>query len=74
MILSNYNFKKSVSEKYLSVITEKSLDKLRNLNSSQVLCLNDCIKDVNEFESIKNKVQVLLYSIINKSCKYEITE
>ena len=32
--LSNYNFKKSVSEKYLSVITEKSLDKLRNLNSS----------------------------------------
>lgn len=72
--LSNYNFKKSVSEKYLSVITEKSLDKLRNLNSSQVLCLNDCIKDANEFESIKNKVQVLLYSIINKSCKYEITE
>ena len=72
--LSNYNFKKSVSEKYLSVITEKSLDKLRNLNSSQVLCLNDCIKDANEFESIKNKAQVLLYSIINKSCKYEITE
>lgn len=73
-VLSNYNFKKSVSEKYLSVITEKSLDKLGNLNSSQVLCLNDCIKDANEFESIKNKAQVLLYSIINKSCKYEITE
>lgn len=69
--IAQFKFKSPVSSKYISVINDKSLDKLTNLSKFKLLCLNDCIKNDNLFNNIVKHINNNAFNSFIKKSKYE---
>lgn len=69
--VSGLKFQKPVETKYVSVINNKSIDKLTNIQKYKLLCLNDCIKQDSIFNETVNLINYMVFGSLNNKSKYE---
>ena len=69
--VAGYKFQKPIETKYVSVIDNKSIEKVNNLSKSRILCLNDCIKDDSIFNETVKLINYMVFGSLNNKSKYE---
>ena len=69
--VSGLKFQNPVETKYVSVINNKSIDKLTNIQKYKLLCLNDCIKQDSIFNETVNLINYMVFGSLNNKSKYE---